>query len=52
MDERFVSRNVRDIDAPVYYVVGPPAMTESVREALTNLGVDDDAVRVEAFAGY
>jgi ferredoxin-NADP reductase len=52
MDERFVSRNVPDIAAPVYYVVGPPAMTESVREALTNLGVDDDAVRVEAFAGY
>jgi ferredoxin-NADP reductase len=52
IDEQFLARHVRDVSAPTWYVVGSPAMTTAVREVLSNLGVDDGAVRVEDFAGY
>ncbi len=52
VDEKLVARHVADPSAPVWYVVGPPAMTAAVRDVLANLGVDDAAVRVEDFAGY
>lgn len=38
--------------APIYYVVGPPAMVESMRGALRRAGVDEDDVRTEEFYGY
>lgn len=47
-----LQKHVGDLAAPVFYVVGPPAMTAAMRELLMNAGVDDDAVHVEDFAGY
>jgi ferredoxin-NADP reductase len=50
--ESLLARHLPDPLAPLYYVVGPPAMTEALTEALVNFGVADEAVRIEAFAGY
>jgi Na+-transporting NADH:ubiquinone oxidoreductase subunit NqrF len=50
--DALLARHVADLALPTWYVVGPPAMTAAVRDVLTNLGVDDSAVRVEDFAGY
>lgn len=40
------------LEAPIYYLAGPPEMVEAMRQTLTLAGVDDDDVRSEAFYGY
>jgi ferredoxin-NADP reductase len=36
----------------VYYVAGPPAMVAGMRKLLADMGVSDDDIRSEDFAGY
>lgn len=52
IDGAFVQRAVAGLPAPVFYVAGPPAMVEAMREALQDAGVDEDDVRSEEFYGY
>jgi Na+-transporting NADH:ubiquinone oxidoreductase subunit NqrF len=40
------------LPAPIFYVVGPPAMVEAMRGTLNRTGVDDDDIRSEDFYGY
>lgn len=42
----------RGLAAPIYYLAGPPAMVEAVRQALNQAAIDDDDIRSEAFYGY
>jgi ferredoxin-NADP reductase len=37
---------------PIYYIAGPPTMVAAVRRMLTEVGVDEDDIRTEEFAGY
>jgi len=37
---------------PVFYVAGPPAMVAAMRALLNGMGVEDDDIRSEDFAGY
>jgi hypothetical protein len=41
-----------DVAAPIYYIVGPPAMVTAMKETLTGAGVSEDDIRSEDFAGY
>lgn len=52
MDEKFLARHAGDPAVPLWYVVGPPAMTQAMHEVLVSLGVGDADLRVEDFAGY
>lgn len=47
-----VSRIVSDLQTPIYYLVGPPAMVEGLRLTLNTMRVDDDDIRSEDFFGY
>ena len=47
-----VKRVVDDLAAPIYYVVGPPAMVEAIQETLSRAGVAGDNIRTEEFYGY
>ncbi|MCC7173661.1 MAG: FAD-dependent oxidoreductase [Bryobacterales bacterium] len=47
-----LSRFLKEAVTPVYYLAGPPGMVAAVRTVLANLGVDDDDIRTEEFAGY
>lgn len=47
-----VKRVVGDLAAPIYYVVGPPAMVEAMQEVLSRAGVAEDNIRTEEFYGY
>ncbi len=47
-----VKRFVGDLAAPIYYVVGPPAMVEAMQEVLSRAGVAEDNIRTEEFYGY
>jgi ferredoxin-NADP reductase len=37
---------------PVYYIAGPPTMVAAARHTLAEVGVDEDDIRTEEFAGY
>jgi ferredoxin-NADP reductase len=40
------------LSAPIYYLAGPPAMVEAVRQTLNRIGINDDDIRSEEFYGY
>ena len=52
IDAEFVTTISRELSSPIYYVAGPPAMIEGVRQTLNRAGVDDDDIRSEDFFGY
>jgi ferredoxin-NADP reductase len=37
---------------PIYYIAGPPTMVAATRRRLGEVGVDEDDIRTEEFAGY
>jgi ferredoxin-NADP reductase len=47
-----LSAHVGKVEAPIYYVAGPPTMVAAARRTLNEDGVDDDDIRTEEFAGY
>ncbi|QXL83420.1 ferredoxin--NADP reductase [Comamonas sp. NLF-1-9] len=52
VDAAFIRRAIEGLPAPVFYVSGPPAMVQAMREMLEQAGVDEDDVRSEEFYGY
>lgn len=52
IDADTVKRFARDAAAPLYYLVGPPAMVDAMSGVLAQAGVQDDDVRSEEFYGY
>jgi ferredoxin-NADP reductase len=47
-----VASVVGELPKPVFYVVGPPGMVESMRETLKKGGIDGNDIRSEEFYGY
>lgn len=52
LDRHMLSRHIPDLQAPVYYVVGPPAMVAAMKAMLDEIGIDEMQIRTEDFAGY
>lgn len=52
IDSAFVQHAIAGLDAPIFYVSGPPALVEAMRNTLVQAGVDEDDVRSEEFFGY
>lgn len=52
IDEQFIVESVSDPYNCVWYISGPPAMVDSVRNLLFLLGIDDDKICFEEFTGY
>ena len=52
IDEDLVKKVGADLSAPIYYLAGPPALVEAVRQTLNHAGIDDDDIRSEEFYGY
>jgi ferredoxin-NADP reductase len=40
------------VRGPIYYIAGPPMMVAATRQTLGELGVEEDDIRTEEFAGY
>jgi Na+-transporting NADH:ubiquinone oxidoreductase subunit NqrF len=36
----------------IYYIAGPPQMVAGLHAVVSSLGIDDDDIRMEDFAGY
>jgi ferredoxin-NADP reductase len=51
-DAAFLKNAAGTLVAPIYYVAGPPAMVEAMRQVLRTMDVDDEAIRSEDFYGY
>ena len=52
VDADLVKRFVGDLAAPIYYIVGPPAMVGAMQETLRRAGIAEGAIRTEEFYGY
>ncbi|HUX25176.1 MAG TPA: FAD-dependent oxidoreductase [Burkholderiales bacterium] len=52
VDAAMLKRLVGDLAAPIYYVVGPPAMVEAMQWTLEGAGIAADDIRTEEFYGY
>lgn len=52
IDGALLTRLVGNLPAPIYYVAGPPAMVQAIRQNVQGIGVSDDDIRSEDFFGY
>jgi ferredoxin-NADP reductase len=52
IDAPLIRRAAAPLNAPIYYLAGPPAMVEAMRLTLNDDGVADDDIRSEEFYGY
>ena len=52
VDADLIKRAAGGLMAPIYCVVGPPAMVAAMQETLRGTGVADDDIRSEEFYGY
>ena len=50
--EDLVKKVSSGLAAPIYYLAGPPAMVEGMRQTLNRAGINDDDIRSEEFYGY
>jgi ferredoxin-NADP reductase len=47
-----LTRFIDDLKAPVYYVAGPRGLVDAMRKTLGEVGVSDEDIKAEEFAGY
>ena len=52
INKEMLSRHLSNLQGPIYYVAGPPAMVAGMSKMLAGAGVDEDDIRTEEFAGY
>jgi len=52
IDAPMLKLHLPELNGPIYYIAGPPAMVAAVRDMLAKAGVDEDDIRAEDFAGY
>jgi ferredoxin-NADP reductase len=50
--QELLENTIHDMSRPIYYIVGPRAMVQAMRDILASAGVDDDNIRTEEFSGY
>lgn len=47
-----IKKYIGDLNSPIYYMSGPPAMVKAMRELLKKISVSDGNINFEEFAGY
>lgn len=52
INREMLARYVRDLSEPIYYVAGPAAMTDALKNMLDEAGIISDNIRSEKFTGY
>jgi ferredoxin-NADP reductase len=52
IDHAMLIKSLNNLDGPIYYLAGPPAMVAAMRKMLLDTKVDEDDIRTEEFAGY
>lgn len=49
---QILSKHINNLKDPIYYVAGPPGMVSAAYQTLVELGVPDENIQIEHFAGY
>jgi ferredoxin-NADP reductase len=52
IDRTMLIKYLNNLNGPIYYLAGPPAMVAAMRKTLIDTKVDEDDIRTEEFAGY
>jgi len=52
ISSEMLSTQLGILRGPIYYIAGPPTMVAATRRTLSEVGVDEDDIRTEEFAGY
>ena len=52
IDAQFIKDYTGDLPDPLYYVAGPPAMTDAIVDSLKELKVESSRIKYENFTGY
>ena len=50
--KEMIKKYIEDLNSPIYYMSGPPAIVKAMRELLEKIGVSEDNIRFEEFTGY
>lgn len=50
--DEILSKNIPELDKPIFYVCGSPAMVAAMQQLLRDLQINDTQVKVEDFPGY
>ncbi|MFB3917458.1 MAG: FAD-dependent oxidoreductase [Terriglobales bacterium] len=50
--QAMVAQYLKEMQGPIYYMAGPPAMVAAMRDMLVDAQVDEDDIRTEEFSGY
>lgn len=52
INKNMLTKYLKDLEGPIYYVAGPPSMVSAMQKMLNDAGINDDDIRSEAFSGY
>jgi ferredoxin-NADP reductase len=52
IDKEMLCRHLANLQGPIYYIAGPPAMVTAMRETLVSAGVEKNDIRTDEFVGY
>lgn len=52
IDQALLGQLAGEFVAPIFYLAGPPAMVDAMRQTLNLAGIDDEDIRSEEFYGY
>ena len=52
IDREMLTRHIRGVKGPVYYIAGPSGMVTAMSEMLNASGVNEDDIKVEEFGDY
>jgi ferredoxin-NADP reductase len=52
INQEMLSGHLTNLQGPIYYIAGPPAMVAGLRIMLVTANIDEDDIRTEDFAGY
>lgn len=52
INQEMLLRHLTNLQGPIYYVAGPPAMVAGMKKMLVGANVDEDDIRTEEFGGY
>ena len=52
IERGILTKYLNNLNGPIYYLAGPPAMVAAMRKMLLDTKVDEDDIRTEEFAGY
>ena len=52
INKEMIQKYLKDLNSPIYYMSGPPMMVKAMRELAEKIGISNDNIKFEEFAGY